>query len=438
MTLFRLARRSLLLWFGAGFLCVGIILLATGLRDAARERRFQQAGVSVSAVVVSKSIVRASRQGSTTTKYEIAYRFVTEDRRAVEGVDVVDVEEWERLEPGRPFTVTYLPASPESSRAQGSGGMASALIMAALGSVFTLVGGTLFVVTGRRVLRGWRILRTGQAARGSVIAIRPTNVSVNRRRQWEIRYRYDDHLGRAHEGTSGSLPPREVEAFAVGDAIDVRFDRARPEHSIWGPPAAAPAGAAASHRPLKSLWIWARNVATMLAIVFVALVVGEAMPAFKTLDHVIARHEGPLLALTITMTFIGFALFMGGILHRIFFGGGGTPMSHADVEDLSRSVRESPGPAVARASAYRFRGRSAASSFNEQFTVKEAKAAWRGRAWRTSGRWRSNFVVMAGVLIFTVGLFGIFAVTGPAGIKLLVGAVITYAAVRTIGAFARA
>lgn len=441
MTLFRLARRSLVVWVGAAFLCVGVILFATGLRDVGRERTFQETGVSVSAVVVGKSIERASRQGNPSTKYRIAYRFFTDDGRPVEGVDVVDVEEWERLQPGRPFTVTYLPGAPESSRAEGSGGMESPLVMVALGSVVALVGGTLFVVSGRRVLRSRRLLRTGHATRGTVIGVQPSNVTVNRRRQWELRYRYEDHLGRSHEGTSGAVPPDEVQAFTEGDAVDVRFDRARPEHSIWVPPAAVPgegAGATPSPRPRRSAWVALRNLATMLAIVFAALILGEAVPAFKALDRVIARHEGPLLALTIGTTFIGFALFMGGILYRIFFGGGGTPMSHADIEDLSGRVRQSPGPAVARAYGYRFRGRSAGSSFGDRFTVSEAKAAWRRRAWRTSARWRSNFVVMGGVLLFMTGLFGIFMVTGPAGIKLLLGAVLAYVATRTIGAFARA
>ena len=45
---------------------------------------------------------------------------------------------------------------------------------------------------------------------------------------------------------------------------------------------------------------------------------------------------------------------------------------------------------------------------------------------------------MGGVLLLTVGLFGIFVVTGPAGIKLLCGGALVYMAVRMIGAFARA
>jgi hypothetical protein len=216
----------------------------------------------------------------------------------------------------------------------------------------------------------------------------------------------------------------------------VRFDRERPEHSVWIPPAPASATEAGVRPALRSLWSWVRTIAVVLALIFVAGVVGEMVPALKTLERAIARHEGLLLALTIALTFLGFALFMGGIVYRIFFGGDSTPMSHADVEDMGRRVRET-GPAVARAGTYRFRGRTGGASFSDEFTVREAKQAWRRRAWRTSVRWRSNFVVMAGAFMLGLGLFGIFLVIGPLAIKLLLGAAVAYAAVRTIAAFAR-
>jgi hypothetical protein len=443
--LLRLAGRSILLWFGAAFLCFGLFFTAMGIRDASRESAYEKTGRSVDAVVAGKSLKRASRSGSSSTRYEITYRFTADDGRAIEGVDAVDVEEWERLEPGRPFRVTYLPGSPTSSRAEGPGDKASSLIAVGIGGTFALVGGVIFLISARRVRRDWRLLREGQSARGIVTAVEPTNVSINRRRQWAIRYRYQDHLGRGYEGTRGPVSPAAVEAVAVGDAVEIRFDRAHPDQSVWVAPSAPATAPAAepeavetpARAPRPSVWKRLRNFATMLAILFVALVLGESVPALKALDRLVTRHESALLAITIGMAFIGFVLFMGGILSRIF-GGAGRAMSHSDVEDL-RSVRQAPGGgSVARASAYRFSGRSAGSSFHDQFSLKEAKAAWREGAWRTSPRWRANFVVMAGVLLFTVGLFGIFVVTGPAGIKLLFAAALLYAGVRIAVAFARA
>jgi hypothetical protein len=436
-----LSGRSFFLFLGALFTCVGLIAAYAGLHDATRERAYQKHGQAVEAVVLSKSITRASREGNPSTKYEIAYRFTTADGRTSEGIDTVPVEEWESLEPGRPFTVTYLPGAPESSRAAGSGGMESPLIMTALGTLFALVGGIVFVKSATLVWRERRLLREGLTAAGTVLAVEPGNVAINRVRQWHVRYRYQDHVGRPQEGTSGPLPPDEARAVAVGDALTIRFDRQHPEESVWDrarTPVREGKGTEAPPRPRwRSFLRRVGHLAVMLGLFFLATAVGEAVPALKDLERLIARHQGLLLAITIGMTVVGFVLFMGSVLYRIF-GGAGEPMTHADVEDLSRNVRMDARPSIAGVSAYRFRGRSAASSFAETFTFREAKDAWRQRAWRTSQRWRANFIVMVGVALLVPGLFGIFIVIGPMGIKLLLGAGVIYAAVRITAALVRA
>lgn len=433
--------RTFFLWFGALFMCAGLIVLYGGIQEATRERAYQKQGQIVEAVVLSKSIQRASRQGNPSTRYEIIYRFTTADGLTAEGVAAVAVEEWESLEAGDPFKVTYLPRAPEASRPEGVGGMKSPLLMMGAGSLFALIGGVLFVRSATRIWRERRLLREGQTAQGTVLAIEPTNVAVNNVQQWEVRYRYPDQFGRAQEGTSGPVPPDAAQAVGIGDALAVRFNREHPEESVWDRARApVPAGGTTEALQQKGLLSFLKrlaNFAVMLGLVFVAMVVAEAVPAMKDLERFMVRHQVPLLAVTIGMTVVGFVLFMGSILYRIF-GGAGEPMSHTEVEDLERSVRMDARPVFARVSKYRFRGRSTGSSFSEQFTVREAKDAWKQRGWRTSPRWRSNFVVMTGVMLLTIGLFGIFIVIGPNFIKLLCGTALVYAAVRTIIAFARA
>lgn len=435
--------RTFFLWFGALFVCVGLSLLVAGLQDATRERAYQKESQVIEAVVLSKSVKRASREGNSSTKYEIVYRFTTDDGRMAEGVDAVSVEEWEKLDPGSPFRITYLPGAPESSRAEGSGGLGSPLLMTGLGSLLSLVGGALFVRTVTPIWRERRLLREGLTAQGTVLAIEiePGNVAVNGVRQWRVRYRYDDRFGRAHEGTSGSLSAEEACAVAVGDALTVRFDRHHPEESVWDRAQMPVRKGEATEPPERkrppSLLRRLGGFAVMLGLYLVAVVIGESVPALKDLEHLMARHQVSLLAVTIGMTVVGFVLFMGGILYRIF-GGAGEPMTRAEVEDLSRSVHMEARPVAARVSRYRFRGRSAGSSFSEKFTVREAKDAWSQRAWCESPRWRSNFVVMVGVALFLPGLFGIVIVIGPIGIKLLFGAALVYAAVGITAAFVRA
>jgi hypothetical protein len=416
-------------WLAGGlFLFVGLGLLYSGIQEAAQERAYREHGQAVEALVVAKSIQRASRDGNSSTKYEIAYRYTTAEGRTLEGVDAVSVDEWEGLEPGSAFRITYLPGASQASRAEGSGGMASAYGMMALGSLLALVGSVFLVNRVRRLLKERRLLATGMTAQGTVVAIEPSDFAVNRVRQWNVRYRYQDHLGQHQEGTSGPMPRDEAHAVQAGDTVEVRFDSERPGESMW---VRSPGD---ERRP--SLWRRLRPIAVILGVLFVALVVGESVPALKALDRLAAQHELWLTAITVGMTVLGFVLFMGAILYRIF-GPDGEPMTHTEVEDLSRNVGIDSRPVAARVSAYRFIGRSAGTSFGEGFNLREAKEAWRQRAWRTSPRWRANFVVTAGALLFVVGLFGFFVVGAPAGIKLLYVAIILYAAVRLIVACTR-
>ncbi len=189
--------------------------------------------------------------------------------------------------------------------------------------------------------------------------------------------------------------------------------------------------------PRQSFWRQLKGFLTMLALAFAVIITGEIVMPITGLDGFIADHETLFLSTAIGATAVGFVLFMGGILYRIF-GGKRAPMSRADVEDHLRSVAFKTQPYLVRASMYRFKGKSTGSSFHDQYSIKEAKEAWKQRAWRTSLRWRGNFVIMGGVLLFATGLFSIFVVTGANGIRFLCGAAILYALIRTFVAFRRA
>jgi hypothetical protein len=414
-----LSGRTFFLWFGGLFLLVGLGLLYGGIQEARRERAYRLHSEVVDAVVTGKSIQRASREGNSSTRYEVAYRFIAPDGRPVEGVDVVSVEEWELLGPGSRLKVAYLPASPETSRAARSDRPTSAIPLIVLGGALATAGGAVFVRTAAKLRRERRLLRDGMPAQGTILAIEPSNVSVNRVRQWNVRYRYADHLGRSHEGRSGPIAPEDAHAVTVGGVVEVRFDRAAPDESVWVRPPAV-------RRP--AFWTKLRNFAATLVMLLVAVLVGEVVPPLKSLDGFAARHESLLVALTIGIAVIGFMLFMGGILYRLFADDGG-PVGTEDAEPAGSTAFDAE-PVVARLSAYRFRGRSAGASASEGFTLREAVDAWRRRAWRTSPRWRANFIVTAGVALFVIGLFGFFAIGAPAGIKLLFIAAIVYALVR--------
>jgi len=230
---FRVARRSLMLWFGAAWLLVGSFFFLGGTYDVLQERHYQAGAQVVQGTALTKSIERASREGNPRTKYTITYRFSTMDGRIFENNVEVSVEEWEKLEEGSPLRITYLPDAPQSSRIGGKKDLGSALASAVLGGTFALIGGIFFFRSFRQVRRGLRLRREGTVAEGTVLEVASSRIRINRVRQWQIRYRYKDHFGQTQEGKSGPLTPNEVSDWHVGDTGCVRFDRQRPKDSVW-------------------------------------------------------------------------------------------------------------------------------------------------------------------------------------------------------------
>ena len=232
-SLFRLARRSVILWVGIPFFAIGSIFLSFGTQDLFQEHRFQREGITAQATVLSKSLVRAKRGEHARTQYLLTYRFTTAAREVIENTNEVPVEEWERLDEGNAYQVTYLPDSPHASRGIDQADWNLAIVFTLLGTIFALVGGTMSFVSLRHISLALRILREGMIAEGTVLAVQATGTTINRVRQWELRYQYRDHLGQTHEGVSELLSPDEASAWHKGATGTVRFDRLRPQDSAW-------------------------------------------------------------------------------------------------------------------------------------------------------------------------------------------------------------
>ena len=138
----------------------------------------------------------------------------------------------------------------------------------------------------------------------------------------------------------------------------------------------------------------------MLAVVFVFVAIGAAVPALREMEAWFDLHRRPLAAAVGAVAGVGWALFMGATIHGVLTAGRG-------------------------------------GSFSDTMSFREVKAAFRARAWRTSRRWRRFLVMAAGAALMTVGLFGLGIVFAPAGLKLLCAAAIVYVAVQTVRGFRR-
>lgn len=173
----------------------------------------------------------------------------------------------------------------------------------------------------------------------------------------------------------------------------------------------------------------------MLALVFVAVILGE-LPLVQSFAQFIDQHEFWLTVVTGGISALGVLLFMGGLLDLIMTHG--EPMSHEDVEDLSRRVQLAARPATWRASTYRIWGKTAGAEAYDEFSLRAMKEAWRNGMWRRETAWRRRFVTAVGGLMTVAGLFGFFFVLGPPSIKIFTAGALLYALGRTAWSFRRA
>jgi hypothetical protein len=155
----------------------------------------------------------------------------------------MDVATWERLQERGPVEIRYLPGRPSSNRLAPGAGFAGPLLFLLVGMTITGAGGVLVVRALRRILEARRLLRLGRATAATVSGVDATNISVNGRQQFKVRYSYRDEQDRTHAGDSGYLGWDEAARWNPGDRVSIRYDSNRPDESVWiGEPEATPQG----------------------------------------------------------------------------------------------------------------------------------------------------------------------------------------------------
>lgn len=233
LSILKTLRRSFLLWFGLVFSFVGLLAAYGGVQEWRTQQHFEQEAVPAQSTILSKSIEKATRDGNPRTKYLVTYRFVPAEGTTIEKAGEVSVDEWERLDEGSPFPIRYLPSDPQTTQTDTVDQWWVPLIFVAGGFLFTSIGLAVAWSDLRYVLLVFRLSRSGHPAEGTVRKVWPTSTSINRVQQWRLSYEYRDHVGRAQEGESHLLSPEEASEWHQGDKGAVRFDRERPQDSVW-------------------------------------------------------------------------------------------------------------------------------------------------------------------------------------------------------------
>jgi hypothetical protein len=95
---------------------------------------------------------------------------------------------------------------------------------------FGLVGTAVFLAGVRGIVRRRRLLVWGEPAPGRVVSVRPTGMTVNRRRVLEVRYTFSSPSGPVEAVSKDLAAPRE------GAEVTVLYDPRNPSKSALPDP----------------------------------------------------------------------------------------------------------------------------------------------------------------------------------------------------------
>jgi len=433
----RLAWRSFSLRIGAFLLFAGFGLGLGGAAEWKKGERLLREGIAAEGTVIAKSIDPARRVENPRTRYLVTVRFAAGET-PIERTEEVTVERWEALAEGGPAAVTYLASDPTNAAAAAPVVAGVAYAMGGLGLLIGALGAALLLPALARIRLVRRLHREGEPAAGRVLDVGPTGTVIDRVRQWRLRYEFPGPLGEPVKGESDLLRPEEAARWKPGDAGSVRYDRDRPEASIWliapeEPEPPAPAGSFG--RGWRGLLRLVTTAIAALVLVLICAVISE-IPPVKSLVEFVAEERKSLIAPVVGLLSLGFLLFMGGIISMVQEKG--RAMGRAEIEDQARSIRLAATPAAWRATRTRFRGKGAGSSADESFTFRELKDAWRRGLVRRDPGWRRRAVIVVGAFAMSFGLFSLFVVIGPPWLKVLFSGAMLYVAFSIARGFIRA
>ena len=229
------------IWFGGIWLAVGgpmlILSLYFGWQQVSLTKQLQTEGQATSGMVLTKYIETSSShsdRSSSSPTYWVTFRFSTEAGQVIKGKAQVAADTWDALIERHPVQVTYLPSAPQSHRMAGeSFPWILPIIFAAIGALFTIVGGVVFRAGLRSRRVSEQLRHGGTTVEAAVTGVGPASVRINGIKQWVIRYEFTDSTGRKRTGTSFPMPPEEAEAWEAGQQGLIRYDPRAPGKSLW-------------------------------------------------------------------------------------------------------------------------------------------------------------------------------------------------------------
>jgi hypothetical protein len=229
-----LAVRSVSFWVGAGLIVFGAIFIGVQRAVIVQEQQYASEGRVVDGLVISKAIKHATRSGSreSRTEYAVTYRFMAGGGR-YEGEQNVSSDDWDRLREMEPVKIQYVASDPSTNRIAGETSTALQYVFGGVGLTAGCIGLLLLVRSVRSAKTKAHIWAHGVAVDATVSSVEETNIKINRRPMWIVRYQYRDHTGQSREGKSEYMSADQANRWKPGDSISIRYHRDKPDASVW-------------------------------------------------------------------------------------------------------------------------------------------------------------------------------------------------------------
>jgi len=186
---------------------------------------------------------------------------------------------------------------------------------------------------------------------------------------------------------------------------------------------------------LDQLKHWLRRLliqVVFLILVLAVIALGEWLPPFRILHDYLETHpavKSLFSGVTISMTVIG-TLLLAFTQFLVRVG------DERLVLTVGKDAQNRRG--VVGWLARRFSGLKITAGFHDEASFREVKRAFQKGIWWEKPRWRRFTLMGLGAFLLLYGLFGLFIVISPAGVKLLMAAALVYASLRTAWGFYKA
>jgi|GEM_PF-6288115 len=216
-------------WLALIFVLPAVILTLISVFEARKANRLEDAGGQTQATILEKDVrVTTDSDGDRRTSYYLTFRF-DHERQEVTDTDSVSRSFFNSLEVGDTTLIRYWLEDPMVNEIRPGSSGTAALITKILAVVFWVIAGIWGERSWLKASRAVKVREKGERRSAEVIEHVRTNVTVNKRRMYRLKWR--DEAGA--EGQSMWVSGHDLDSYPEGAELAVFADPRGKWPAMW-------------------------------------------------------------------------------------------------------------------------------------------------------------------------------------------------------------